>query len=153
MARALVIGYGNTLRGDDGLGPAVAELLEAELAAEDVDVLSCQLLTPDLAEPVSRAELVIFIDAAAQGVPGAFACARVQPDRSRTSSFTHHFDPAALLALADVLYGRAPEAYVLSICGESFDDGEGLRASIAARVPEVAQKARELVRQALARRP
>ena len=65
MARALVIGYGNTLRADDGLGPAVAERLGSEWADEDVGVLSCQLLTPELAEPVSRAEIVVFIDAAA----------------------------------------------------------------------------------------
>ena len=148
MARAIVIGYGNTLRTDDGLGPAVAEGLEGEWPEEDVSVVSCQLLTPDLAEPVSRAELVVFIDAAADGGPGDVACVRVEPDRTRSSSFTHHFDPAGLLALAEVLYGRAPEAYTISVCGESFDSGEGLTATVAARVPEVAARVRELVGQA-----
>jgi hydrogenase maturation protease len=153
MARALVIGYGNTLRADDGLGPAVAEWLESEWADEDVRVLACQLLTPELAEPVSRAEMVVFIDATAAGRPGEVSCARVEPDRARASSFTHHFDPAGLLALAEELYGRAPAAYALTVCGESFDCTEGLTETVAARVPEVAEKARELVRRALAGRP
>ena len=49
----LVIGYGNTLRNDDGVGPRVAEALEA-LQLPGVRTLSCALLAPETAEPVSR---------------------------------------------------------------------------------------------------
>ena len=41
----LVIGYGNTLRGDDGFGPCVASLLAQRTQAADVEILTPQQLT------------------------------------------------------------------------------------------------------------
>ena len=62
-AEVLVIGYGNTLRGDDGVGPRVVEAI-GTLGLPGVRTLICPLLTPELADPISRAEKVIFVDAA-----------------------------------------------------------------------------------------
>ena len=59
----LVIGYGNTLRSDDAVGPTAVEELD-RLHLPGVHTLSYPLLTPEAAEPVSRAREVIFIDAA-----------------------------------------------------------------------------------------
>ena len=55
----LVIGYGNELRRDDGLGPRVA----ASLAGPGVRALAVRQLTPELAEEVATARLVVFVDA------------------------------------------------------------------------------------------
>jgi hypothetical protein len=49
-AELLVIGYGNSLRRDDGVGPRVAEAVEA-LQLPGVRTLTCQLLTPEFADP------------------------------------------------------------------------------------------------------
>jgi hydrogenase maturation protease len=112
----LVIGYGNSLRGDDGAGPFVARQLGA-------GALACHQLTPELAEPISRAQQVIFVDAHA-GVPaGQIAIQRVQP---RASAALHRFDPETLLFWSQQLYGRAPEALLIGIGAESFDLGESL---------------------------
>ena len=46
----LVIGYGNTLRGDDGVGVLVADALEGWNQA--VRTLSVQQLTPELAADI-----------------------------------------------------------------------------------------------------
>ena len=62
MARALIIGYGNPLRGDDGLGWRAAEQLAEIIPQSEAEVIACHQLTPELAEPISRARLVIFID-------------------------------------------------------------------------------------------
>src|ERR1035441_6445297 len=62
-AELLVIGYGNTLRGDDGVGPRVAEAIE-KLNLPGVRTLVCQQLSPEYADPVSRARTVVFVDAA-----------------------------------------------------------------------------------------
>lgn len=149
MPQVLIIGYGNELRADDGLGPAVIDAMDSEPAGEGVRTLSRQLLTPDLAEPVSRADLVVFIDASVEGTPGELRCEHLEPDRCRTSSFTHHFDPAGLVALGEALYDRAPEAYVISVCGQSFEYEEGLTEAVAARVPDVVARVRTLVGKAL----
>ena len=59
----LVIGYGNTLRGDDGVGPHVAEAIGA-MRLPEVHTIVCQQLSPEHAAPISLAETVIFVDAA-----------------------------------------------------------------------------------------
>ena len=65
-ADALVIGYGNTLRGDDGIGPAVAEAVAA-LGLPGVRVIVAHQLTPELAADLADAQLVVFVDAAVGG--------------------------------------------------------------------------------------
>ena len=70
MAGVLVIGVGNPLRGDDGLGWHAAEHLRERLVELHATVTSCHQLIPELAEPVSRAERVIFIDARVGPTPG-----------------------------------------------------------------------------------
>jgi Ni,Fe-hydrogenase maturation factor len=52
------------LRTDDGLGWQVAVELFRTNTSPEVDVLPCHQLTPELAEAVSVAETVLFIDCA-----------------------------------------------------------------------------------------
>ena len=54
----LVIGYGNTLRGDDGVGPRVAEAV-GKLNLPGVRTLICQQLSPEHAELISQARAVV----------------------------------------------------------------------------------------------
>ena len=80
----LVIGYGNTLRRDDGVGPGVAEAVAA-LGLPGVQTLACALLTPELAEPVARAGMVVFVDAAVDA-PREVQLRRLEPaDSARFS--------------------------------------------------------------------
>ncbi|HTT66196.1 MAG TPA: hydrogenase maturation protease [Bryobacteraceae bacterium] len=115
-ARTLVIGYGNSLRGDDGAGPLVASQIGA-------GAIACQQLTPELAEPMSRAGRVIFVDAHADLPAGQIRVERIRP---RLSQAIHRFDPETLLAWSQQLYGRAPEALLVGIGAGSFDLGETL---------------------------
>jgi hydrogenase maturation protease len=63
MTRALIIGYGCPLRGDDAFGWHAAHRLLKLAGNDSVQVLATHQLTPELAEPISHADLVIFIDA------------------------------------------------------------------------------------------
>ncbi len=65
MNRTLVIGYGNTLRGDDGAGICAAE--RAARRFPGVDILTVHELQPELAETMCRYHDVIFLDAAMEG--------------------------------------------------------------------------------------
>ena len=128
----LVIGYGNTLRGDDGVGPRVAEAVE-ELHLPGVRTLTCQLLTPEFADPIARARRVIFVDAEIVAgytlqVAGSES-SNVQPstcnfqpirwrklEPGETSQLmAHAADPRTMLALARDVFGHAPEAWWLTI--------------------------------------
>jgi hydrogenase maturation protease len=111
-ARVLVIGYGNTLRGDDGVGPRVAEAV-GRLGLPGVRVLVCPLLTPELADPISRVEKVIFVDAAVDA-PKEVQWRELKPGES-SQIMAHAADPRTMLALARDVFDRVPQAWWLTI--------------------------------------
>jgi hydrogenase maturation protease len=144
MSRTLLLACGNSLRGDDGVAPCVADCLrESDLATQ---IHSALQWTPELAEPISQAELVIFVDASASLQPGEIACMAVRPIYKSPSSLTHQTSPASLLALAEELYGKVPaRAYLLTIGGASFEMGEGLSADVRRAVPRATERIRTLL--------
>jgi len=111
-ADILVIGYGNTLRGDDGVGPRVAEAV-ARLHLPGVHTLICPMLTPELAEPMSRADKVIFVDAAVDA-PNEIQWRKLEPNET-SQLMAHAANPRTMLALARDVFGRVPEAWWLTI--------------------------------------
>lgn len=142
----LIIGYGNPLRTDDAVGQVVAEALEGW--REDMDVQTLYQLTPELAEPISRADHVVFIDARAGVLPGvvlsepveAAAAADVPP-----GAFTHHVSPAGLLGAARALYGRAPGGTLISIGAASFEYGSRLSPELNAVLPDILEQVRGMI--------
>ena len=117
----LVIGYGNRLRADDGAGWEAARRLQRRLPARSATVRVAHQLLPEMAEPISRANLVVFIDARAGGGPGQVRRRQVRAARLTDGAVGHFLDPGGLLRLARALYGRAPRALLYSIGAVSFD--------------------------------
>ena len=117
----LIIGYGNPLRGDDGFGYRAAERIPGAIAVHQ--------LTPELMDPISRADRVIFLDATTEGIPGEITRRTVTPSPDGRA-FTHHVTPESLLAGALALYGRAPEALLITVCGADFGFSETLSPSV-----------------------
>jgi hydrogenase maturation protease len=140
----LVIGYGNPLRQDDGVGWHVAEQLDASPGA-DLEIRTSHQLTPEMAEPVSRSELVVFVDARETGIPGATSCTRVAQQAAPGAVSTHSTSPEELLALAHDLFGAAPDAWVVSVAGAAFDHGTTLSPAVRASVEPAARLVRGLV--------
>ena len=122
--RVLVLCYGNPGRLDDGLGPALGEILEREgLPGITVDI-DYQLTVEDAAVAAEHS-VVVFADAAVRGAEPFFFHA-VAPKAGLGFS-SHGAEPEAILALAADLTGTAPEGYALGIRGYEFDDfGETL---------------------------
>jgi hydrogenase maturation protease len=133
---SLVIGYGNALRGDDGVGPCVATHLASTLNGAPVRALAIHQLLPELAEPISQAALVIFVDACVGSPPGAVAGRPLAPLDTSTLGLGHHLTPAALLAYAQQLYGRCPPAHLVTITGQDFGYTEQLSAPAETAVDE-----------------
>ncbi len=148
MPRVLIVAYGNPLRSDDGVGWVVADDLRRTLASPEVEVLQLLQLLPEVAESLSHAETVIFVDASCDGEPGELGCRRVTPPPAKTH-FTHQLSPAELLGLARQLYGATPRAFCVSLTGECFEHGEGLSKGVAARLRQLASKVEQLTKQFL----
>ncbi len=130
----LVIGFGNPLRQDDGLGfHAVAALREAGVRAE---LLHVQQLTPELTECVAATDKVIFLDASTSRPPGEMLCQAVGP-APELGVVSRGLSPAMLLLYAQRLHGHVPPAVLVSVGGESFGMGEQLSARLQEVLPKV----------------
>lgn len=143
--KALVIGYGNPLRGDDAIGQAAAELLAGTAAIDGAEFVACHQLLPELAERIAGVTMAVFVDAEAGLEPGRIVVARVQAATQLSADMIHHVDPAALLFLASALYGNAPQACLVTVGAASFELGAPLSQTVAAALPQVIATVRQLV--------
>ena len=131
MPNLLIIGYGNPLRGDDGVGWHVVDALDALLP--EGSAVAIHQLTPEWAEAVSQAQRVIFIDATEGDQPGLVQLFPIEPSPVKVGS--HEMTPGLLLSMASDLYGHCPPATMVTIVGGSFELSESLTGEVAAAVP------------------
>ncbi len=141
----LVLCYGNTLRGDDGFGPAVASYLEEKICqGQSLEILCKQQLLPEHAERVARSSLVIFVDASQACEIGHIGCVELASvsatiGQKTQSVFPHAMSPSTILELAESVYGHRPEAYIYTVGIASLELGEKLSPLIEKAVPMVAE--------------
>lgn len=148
--RTLVLGWGNPARGDDGLGPALVDLLAGSQecgAAEQLTVESDYQLQIEDAAELARHDRVVFVDADRRGEE-PFSCRRLGPAEGGLSFTSHSVSPGALLALARDLFGRQPEAWMVGIRGYRFGGfDEGLSPEAEANLGRAAEFLRCALRQ------
>ncbi len=122
--RALVLGYGNPGRRDDGLGPRLAEAVD-RMGLPRVDVESAYQLQAEDAAAVADHDVIVFVDADVS-CPDPFELRPVVPAGEPRFS-THSLAPETVLSMAWKYLEARPEAWILAIRGEDFDGfGEGL---------------------------
>ena len=133
MKKVLVIGYGNTLRGDDAAGIRAAELIAKR--RPEIECVCMHQLMPELAEQIAVSDIVIFIDADVN-----FAQPNVQlvePSVEEDQPRTHFISPESLLRLSQQLYQRMPlKSYVIGIPASQFEFSEELSESTKKAVEE-----------------
>jgi hydrogenase maturation protease len=162
-AGVLVVGYGNPLRGDDGAGPRAAALVAEDPRLAGATVLVRHQLTPELADEMRTASLVVLVDARAGAEPGTVAvqCIEVEsagavsgpaadagrpgPTRAGAGPSSHHVDPAALAGLARVLWGATPEIVAVGVGASTFETGDPLSPEVERALPGVVDAIASLV--------
>jgi hydrogenase maturation protease len=120
----LVIGVGNTLRTDDGIGPRIVSSLPP---LPEVKTITVHQLTPELTDRLSRARRVLFIDADWEG--REMHLERVSEERAAPG---HTFSPGGLLSLTHAVCGTAPEGWLLAVPGHDFTLGERISEEVEA---------------------
>jgi hydrogenase maturation protease len=148
----LVVGYGNPLRSDDGVGWRVAEGVADDERLRDAGarVLTRQQLTPELAADVAGSRLVVLVDArVGGGSPGTVRTEWLDPTplpapADRTAQW-HHVEIGEILDLADRLYGARPPVAVVSVAARRLDPGDTLSPEVAAAVPAAIAAVRRAV--------
>lgn len=138
----VVVGLGNSYRGDDAVGPLVAELFAGvNCGVRDVGPLEEPL---DLLGRFDGADLAIVIDAVRSGAPIGnvrvldvdVAHSDVDGPAEPAVTSTHGIGLVGVLRLARAV-GRAPRRLVVvAIEGEAFELGSAMSAAVRAAVPE-----------------
>jgi hydrogenase maturation protease len=141
----LVIGYGNTLRTDDGVGRLAAERLADDPRLDGVRVIARHQLTPELALDVSQAAMVVFIDASSRPHAGMFTVEQTERTDRQGPAWSHHLDPPSLLGLTGELYGRVPDAFLVSVGVESVLLGDRMSPTVEASLPRLVDAVAELI--------
>lgn len=144
----LVLGLGNPLRGDDGVGPRVIEELQDRGLPEAVETLDGGTGGLDLLHVMEGWDRIVIIDAAefggakqfapGQPVPGQFV--RFTPDQvhlvQAAEQFSlHHAGLAEVLALARALDHPLPPIVVFGVQPGDTGWGQGLSPEVEARLP------------------
>lgn len=149
MTHTLILACGNSLRGDDGVGLHIARSLRVGEFGSDLEICEQQQWTPELTEPISRADLAIFVDAAAVGLkPGELRIEPIwlQDVSSAVTNMTHTSTPAQLLALTQLLYGKNPHrSFLLTIGGKSFEYSNELSEPVRQAIPIALDRIKGLI--------
>ncbi len=122
----VVLAVGNPSRGDDALGPLLAERLEAVRPA-GVEVIVDFQLQVEHALDLEGRRGVIFVDAA-RNLDTDYQLTPVGPARDASHS-SHALSPAAVLdTFRRCTHREPPPAWILAVRGERFELGEALSA-------------------------
>nr|AGF92988.1 hydrogenase maturation protease HycI [uncultured organism] len=121
MPKKLLLGAGNDIRGDDGVGEFVAR----EFEDEDWEVIDCGTMPENYITKVDREDfdLVLIVDAAQMGLePGEIR--KVPRDRLGIFTMSTHAMPLSLLM--DYVEKRVEELFLIGIQPKDMGLKEGL---------------------------
>lgn len=159
-ANTLIIGYGNADRQDDGVGWHIlknlaervgrqvpsdpGEIIEVE--SEIVDLRFILQIFPELAEDISNYERVCFVDAHTSDIPECISWVDLNPEYEK-SPLTHHMSPKTVLSITDTIYGRTPQAILVSVRGYEFQFERSLTPKTAALAEEAQERLWQWIQQ------
>ena len=128
----LIIGYGNSLRQDDGAGLLLANTLAHACRTRNLPAkcITTHQLMPELAPTIAAQEIsaVVFVDTRIVLPSETEPAVQIRTLTANTSSPSvgHHLTPETLLLYAQLLYSRQPAAWLVTVPGTAFDHGESL---------------------------
>lgn len=122
--KILLLGIGNSGRGDDGLGWSFVDAI----SEGPYDVVDCEFryqLQVEDADLIAGYDTVIFVDASQENLKEGFEI-RPCTATNNCSFTTHALAPGGVVYLTNTLYHKFPEVYVLAIAGVSWELQVGL---------------------------
>jgi hydrogenase maturation protease len=119
----LIIGIGNSLRSDDGVGVVACEQID-RLQWPAVSTLTTHQLFPETMLAMEGYATVIILDAEREGDLPRWQ--ELEPSDPIAPSFSHQFDSQMLQQLQYTLQGKKSDIYLCGIPGEQFDHGSRL---------------------------
>jgi len=141
--KTLVLGLGNVLMGDEGVGVHVVRALEQRALPEGVECLDGGTGGFVLLEPLQNADRIVLIDAAADGNPPG-TVTRTTPRFSRDYPPTLTAHDIGVKDLLDVFYMQSGEREVV-LYAIAIDPRQPIRMSLSEEGARAAAEAVERI--------
>ena len=156
--RTVVLGIGNTILSDDGLGVHAAEALrEAYELPESIEVIDGGTAGMELLGPLSGVDLLLVLDAVkAKRAPGTVICltGKEVPVFFRAKLSPHQVSLCDVLASLEFAGDPPRELVLVGMEPDSFELGTELTPAVAANLPAlVCAAVQELAARGIAARP
>lgn len=135
--KVLIIGMGNRLKRDDGVGSIIAEKLKEKIREENLFVIDAENAPENYTGKIKEIspELLLIIDAVDFGsYPGDFRIFEIDEIKDTTVS-THNFSISLLKKFIKV-----DEIYLLGIQPENISFGENLSERVKKSVEKIIEK-------------
>jgi len=142
-----IIGYGNTQRRDDGIGPYIADQLFLELGHQPgFHIRSLHQLDPVLIDDKVPPDFIIFVDSTHTRLEQGWRFQDLQPDLRQWPFAMHHLPPPIFLGLLGMCLGCNPTAWIVTVQGDDFEFGTGLTPASKTRADKAAMAIGEFAR-------
>jgi hydrogenase maturation protease len=139
----IILGLGNALRGDDGIGPAVIEWLDRQTLPPGVETIDGGTSGLDIVSILMGRARAIIVDAADVGrAPGwwvRFTPEEAQLQDNATTLSLHSAGLAEAVALGAALNVLPPTIVIYGVQPQNLDWSAQLSAEVHAAVAEVGQ--------------
>lgn len=142
VERILVLGIGNLLMGDEGVGVHFARRMETEALPPNVDVLDGGTAGFQLMEAIEQHDRIIMVDATLDGAP-AGTIREVRPRFAADFPKALSTHDIGLKDLVEGLYllGKAPDILLFTVAIEAVQPlYVGLSPAVAAVLPELVER-------------
>ncbi len=146
MPRVIILGMGNELRGDDGIGPMVIKSLKKEIRDPDVEIIDCGVVPENFLSKIEsfKPGKVIIIDAIdANKKPGTVHIIK-ELSNNQLALSTHR---VPLSIMVEYLKKNAKvEVVLIGVQVKNTEFGSEMSNEVRAAVKEIVNKTRDLLK-------
>jgi len=147
QSKILILGIGNTIRGDDGVGIFVGRLLREQIDSPDVDIKETEEAGMNLLDMMVGYEKAIIIDS----IPGdngvIYRFSRDDFKRKNSPFSSHQFGLSTIFELAKLVRLKMPEDIIIYGVGVEKNDyfSEQITDKVKEMIPEVSKQIKKEV--------
>jgi len=116
-----ILGVGNTIRGDDGIGSYICSIIE-QMQVPGITTMRVQQLDAEMVEDLLHFDHVLITDASINGKDVELY--ELFPDVVPPLSSSHHLNASMLGALAQKVYRKNLSLFICAVRGYDFEIGD-----------------------------
>jgi hydrogenase maturation protease len=129
----LIIGIGNTLRNDDGIGAYIIKQIDKWNTCEVV-TRTAQQIHLEMLDEFLLFEKIIIVDASEISID--YNLKKLSTSNTPTIASSHHVSLELIIQLTKIIYHQDINLFLCSLRGYNFEIGETLSTEILACVPK-----------------